>query len=63
MMYRRNMSEKAVASVRLDDLHMRIIDDLRRAEPDIPTRSEMIRRVIERAGSPRETKSTKQRRP
>ena len=26
-----------------------MIDDLRRVEPDIPTRSEMVRRLIERA--------------
>ena len=35
--------------VRLDDRHLQIVDELRRVEKDIPTRSEMIRRLIERA--------------
>jgi metal-responsive CopG/Arc/MetJ family transcriptional regulator len=37
-------------------LHMRVaeeirakLDDLRRAEPDLPSRSEMVRRLIEEA--------------
>lgn len=42
--------EKKITAVRLDDAHMQILDDLRRLEVDIPNRSEMIRRVIERAG-------------
>jgi hypothetical protein len=44
------MSEpKKPVPVRLDDRHLQIIDELRRVEADIPTRSEMIRRLIERA--------------
>lgn len=43
--------DKKVTAVRLDDTHMQVLDDLRRREPDIPTRSEMIRRIIERAGA------------
>lgn len=42
--------DKKGTAVRLSDAHLHILDDLRRREPDIPTRSEMIRRVIERAG-------------
>ena len=38
-----------VFPVRLDERHLDIVDELRRVEKDIPTRSEMIRRLIERA--------------
>jgi metal-responsive CopG/Arc/MetJ family transcriptional regulator len=45
------MSEpKKPVPVRLDDRHLEMVDELRRVEKDIPTRSEMIRRLIERAG-------------
>jgi hypothetical protein len=44
------MSSKQVVPIRLDERHLQILDDLRRVEPDIPTRSEMARRLIERAG-------------
>ncbi len=40
---------KKPVPVRLDDRHLQIVDELRRVEKDIPTRSEMIRRIIERA--------------
>jgi hypothetical protein len=36
--------------IRLDDRHLDILDEARRVEKDIPTRSEMVRRLIERAG-------------
>jgi hypothetical protein len=40
---------KKPVPIRLDDRHLEIIDELRRVEKDIPTRSEMIRRLIVRA--------------
>ncbi len=40
---------KKIVPVRMDDRHQEIVDELRRVEKDIPTRSEMIRRLIERA--------------
>lgn len=40
---------KKPVPVRLDERHLDIVDELRRVEKDIPTRSEMIRRLIERA--------------
>lgn len=45
--------------VRLDDRHLQIVDELRRVEDDIPTRSEMIRRIIERAGDRADRKARK----
>jgi len=39
--------------VRLNDEDLRMLDDVRRVEPDIPTRPEMIRRLIERAHAAR----------
>lgn len=51
------MSEPMKAKpVRLDDRHLDILDELRRVEKDIPTRSEMIRRLIERAGEKKSRK-------
>ena len=44
------MSEpKKPFPVRLDEADLRMVDEIRRVEPDIPTRSEMIRRLIHRA--------------
>jgi hypothetical protein len=44
------MSEpKKPFQVRLDDLHLEILDELRRLEPEIPTRSGMLRLLVERA--------------
>lgn len=58
------MLTKRTAAVPMDDmehdkiLQMRLsaelktmIDDLRRSEPDLPSRSEMIRRLIQRAAA------------
>lgn len=41
--------ERKPFPVRLNDEDLRMLDDVRRVEPDIPTRPEMIRRLIERA--------------
>lgn len=40
--------------VRLNDEEIQQIDNLRRAEIDIPTRSEMVRRIIDRAAAKQE---------
>jgi hypothetical protein len=47
---RRSEELKKIVPIRVDDRHLEIVDELRRIEKDIPTRSEMIRRLIERAG-------------
>ncbi len=39
-----------ILHMRLPGGMKRVIDTLRRAEADIPTRSEMVRRLIQRAG-------------
>jgi len=41
------LSERMELRISPEDLQA--IDDLRRLEPDVPPRSEMIRRLIERA--------------
>jgi metal-responsive CopG/Arc/MetJ family transcriptional regulator len=51
------MSEpKKPFPVRLDEEDLRMIDELRRIEDDIPTRSEMVRRLIHRAARAAEKK-------
>lgn len=47
---------KKVVPIRLDEAHLSIIDELRRVEKDIPNRSEMVRRLIERAGERADSK-------
>jgi hypothetical protein len=42
-------TERKPFPVRLNELDLSKIDDLRRLEADIPTRPEMMRRLIERA--------------
>lgn len=42
-------TERKPFPVRLNDAEISMLDELRRVEPDIPTRSEMLRRLIERA--------------
>jgi len=42
-------TERKPFPVRLNDEDLQKVDDLRRVEPDIPTRPEMIRRLIDRA--------------
>jgi hypothetical protein len=41
-------TERKPFPVRLDDADLRKLDDIRRREHDIPTRSEMLRRLIHR---------------
>lgn len=42
-------TERRPFPVRLNDAEIQQIDDLRRVEIDVPTRSEMVRRLIKRA--------------
>jgi len=42
--------------IRLSTQALAALDDLRRAEDDLPTRAEMIRRLIDRAADPRKQK-------
>lgn len=43
------MEKDAILHMRLQEDLKRSLDDLRRQEPDLPTRSEMVRRLIQRA--------------
>lgn len=43
------MEKDAILHMRLEVDLKQAIDDLRRAEPDLPNRSEMVRRLISRA--------------
>ena len=47
-------TERKPFPVRLNDEEIQQIDNLRRAEIDIPTRSEMVRRIIDRAAAKQE---------
>lgn len=49
-------TERKPFPVRLNDAEIQMIDNLRRAEMDIPTRSAMVRRLIERAAAKQEKK-------
>lgn len=52
MCYAGNMStERRPFPIRLNDDELQMLDDIRREEPDLPVRSEMARRLIERAHS------------
>lgn len=44
-----DMDKDEILHMRLQGDLKRALDDLRRVEPDIPTRSEMVRRLIQRA--------------
>jgi hypothetical protein len=43
------MTQDSTMQLRIATKYRGMLDDLRRQEPDIPSRSEMIRRLIERA--------------
>lgn len=50
MCYRGHMStERKPFPIRLNDEEIQMLDDIRREEPDLPVRSEMVRRLIDRA--------------
>lgn len=46
-----DMDKDAILHMRIEDDLKQSIDDLRRAEPDLPNRSEMVRRLISRAAA------------
>lgn len=41
--------KNAILHMRISDEEKTVLDELRKAEPDLPSRSEMVRRLIERA--------------
>ena len=43
------MTQDTQIAIRISAAALARLDDLRRAEPDLPSRAEMIRRLIERA--------------
>jgi len=43
------MTKQKLIQVRVSDDDISAIDELRKAEPDLPSRSEMVRRLVERA--------------
>lgn len=49
-MYKAAMTKDIRFEMRLDAATVATLDDLRRKEPDLPTRAEMIRRLISSAG-------------
>lgn len=46
-----DMEHDQILQMRLSADLKAMLDDLRRAEPDLPSRSEMIRRLIQRAAA------------
>ena len=44
-----DMTQSDILHMRLATEYLRMLDAIRRDEADIPTRSEMVRRLIERA--------------
>lgn len=42
-------TERRPFPIRLNDEEIQMLDDIRREEPDLPVRGEMMRRLIERA--------------
>ena len=47
-----HMEEKIKITFRLESALLQKLDDMRRVEKDVPSRSEMVRRLIERAEIP-----------
>lgn len=47
-----DMEHDKLLQMRLSEEHRRMLDELRKAEADLPSRSEMVRRLIERAAKP-----------
>lgn len=50
------MAQDAILQMRIAGELVEQLDELRRQEPDIPTRSEMVRRLISRAAEVRKGK-------
>ena len=53
------MEKQPYLHMRISPEHLRKLDDLRKLEPDFPTRSDMVRRLIDRAADRRERKGKK----
>jgi len=51
MRYMHCMEQDQQIAVRISKALLETLDDVRRAEQDVPTRAEMIRRLIERAAA------------
>jgi metal-responsive CopG/Arc/MetJ family transcriptional regulator len=51
MMYMQRMQQDQQLVIRISKRLLDTLDDLRRWETDVPSRAEMIRRLIERAGA------------
>lgn len=45
------MTQDDILQIRIKASLLALLDDLRRAEKDLPSRSEMVRRLIERAAA------------
>ena len=43
-----NEAKSKLFQVRVDDSFVGMLDDIRRSEPDLPTRAEMLRRLVAR---------------
>lgn len=51
--------KREILHMRMDAEHLQMLDRIRKSEDDLPTRTEMVRRLIERAVSDREARETK----
>ncbi len=49
MFYVWQMEHTERMTIRIDPQWLKLLDDLRRREEDVPTRAEMIRRLVSRA--------------
>jgi metal-responsive CopG/Arc/MetJ family transcriptional regulator len=50
------MTQDSILHMRVSEDVKTLLDDLRKLEPDLPSRSEMVRRLIERAFAERKGK-------
>ncbi len=50
------MTQDSILHMRVSEDVKALLDDLRKLEPDLPSRSEMVRRLIERAVAERKGK-------
>jgi hypothetical protein len=50
------MTQDSILHMRVSEDVKTLLDDLRKLEPDLPSRSEMVRRLIERATADRKGK-------
>lgn len=50
------MTQDSILHMRVTEDVKSLLDDLRKLEPDLPSRSEMVRRLIERAATDKKVK-------